>query len=100
MILLLTNMIFMQDPTITHWQAWTYNVRSYDIILTSLLRSCESITFDILYLRNKFDFGLFMELWTLRVSCKVGFSLTLQETQSTHDSINRPTVEFITYILY
>ena len=50
-----------------------------------------------------------MESWILRVSCKVnvkpshvnfarGFTLTLQETQSIHDSMNIPKIEFITYI--
>ena len=33
-----------------------------------------------------------MESLTLRVSC-----LTLQETQSIHDSMNRPKIEFIAY---
>ena len=36
-----------------------------------------------------------MESWILRVSCK---ALTLQETQSIHDSINIPKIEFIVYI--
>ena len=52
-------------------------------------------------------FGMFMESWILRVSCKVsearsGFMLTLQETRSIHDSMNIPKIEFITciYILY
>ena len=45
-----------------------------------------------------------MESWILRVSCKVreapfsGFTLTLQETQSIHDSMNIPKIEFIAYI--
>ena len=48
-------------------------------------------------------FGMFMESWILRVSCKVseapkGFTLTLQETRSIHDSMNIPKIEFITYI--
>ena len=34
-----------------------------------------------------------MESWIVQVS-----SLTLQETQSIHDSINRPKIEFIAYI--
>ena len=37
---------------------------------------------------------MFMESWLLRVSCKV----TLQETQSSHDSMNIPKIEFIAYI--
>ena len=42
---------------------------------------------------------MFMKSWTLRVSCKVtGFTLTLQETQSIHDSMNIPKIEFIAYI--
>ena len=52
-----------------------------------------------------------MESWILRVSCKVnvkpeyfskegkeslkGFTFTLQETQSIHDSMNIPKLEFI-----
>ena len=39
---------------------------------------------------------MFMESWILRVSCKA--SLTLQETQSIHDSMNRPKIEFIAYV--
>ena len=48
-------------------------------------------------------FGMFMESWVLGVSCiskwssKV-FMLTLQETQSIHESMNRPKFEFIAYI--
>ena len=41
-------------------------------------------------------FGMFMESWILRVSCKV--FLTLQETRSIHDSMNIQKIEFITYI--
>ena len=44
-------------------------------------------------------FGMFMELWILRVSCKVSEALlTLQETPSIYDSMNIPKIEFITYI--
>ena len=40
-----------------------------------------------------------MESWILRVSCKVSeATLTLQETRSIHDSMNRPEIEFIAYI--
>ena len=49
-----------------------------------------------------------MESLVLRVSCKVsearrasrysGFTLTLQETRSIHDSMNIPKIEFIAYI--
>ena len=35
---------------------------------------------------------MFMESWILRVS------QTMQETQSIHDSMNRPKIEFIAYI--
>ena len=47
---------------------------------------------------------MFMESWILPVSCKVseaqkGFTLTLKETQSIHDSVNRPKFEFIANIL-
>ena len=38
---------------------------------------------------------MFMESWILQVSCKLS---NLQETQSFHDSINRPKIEFIAYI--
>ena len=41
-------------------------------------------------------FGMFMESFTLRVSCKV--NVTLQETRSIHDSMNIPKIKFITYI--
>ena len=51
-------------------------------------------------------FGMFIESWILRVSCKVsegkgfqGITLTLQETRSIHDSMNIPKIEFITSIL-
>ena len=54
-------------------------------------------------LRNEFDFwsvhgimntsGLLQSKWSLK-----GFTLTLQETWSIHDSMNRPKIEFITYI--
>ena len=44
-------------------------------------------------------FGMFMESYILRVSCKVNVkpeaSLTLQETQSIHDSMNIPKIECI-----
>ena len=53
------------------------------------------------YLRNEFNFWMFMESWTLWVSCKVSeawASLTLQETQSIQDSMNIPKIEFIAYI--
>ena len=45
-----------------------------------------------------------MESWILWVSCKVnvkpeeGFTLTLQETRSIHDSMNIPKIALITYI--
>ena len=42
------------------------------------------------FLRNEFDFRRFME--------SLGFTFTLQETRSIHDSINIPKIEFITYI--
>ena len=38
-------------------------------------------------------FGLFMESWLPK-----GFTLTLQETQSIHDSMNIPKIKFIAYI--
>ena len=45
---------------------------------------------------------MFMESWILWVSCKVsealGFTLTLQDTRSIHDSMNIPKIELITYI--
>ena len=40
-------------------------------------------------LRNEFNF------WKVHGS---GFTLTLQETRSIHDSMNLPKIEFITYI--
>ena len=44
-------------------------------------------------------FGMFMESYILRVSCKVNVkpeaSLTLQETQSIHDSMNIQKIECI-----
>ena len=49
-------------------------------------------------------FALFMASWILRVACEVNVkpehetlqaSLTLQETQSIHDSMNIPRIEFI-----
>ena len=45
-------------------------------------------------------FGVFMESWIIRVSCKVGeaLALTLQENRSIHDSMNLPKIEFIAYI--
>ena len=43
-------------------------------------------------------FGMFMESWILRVSCKLSEALTLKETRSIHDSMNRPKNEFIAYI--
>ena len=43
-----------------------------------------------------------MESWLLRVSCKVnvkpGFTLTLQETRSIHDSMRIPKIELISLI--
>ena len=55
------------------------------------------------YLRNEFNFwkvhgimnssGLVQSKWSLK-----GFTLTLQETWSIHDSMNLPKIEFITYI--
>ena len=42
-----------------------------------------------------------MESCILWDSCKVsekGFTLTLQETRSIHDSMNTPNIEFIAYI--
>ena len=54
------------------------------------------------YTADLFIFGMFMISWILRVSCKVseakGFTFTLQETQSIHDSMNIPKMEFIAYI--
>ena len=46
---------------------------------------------------------MFMESWILWVSCKVSeaqksYTLTLQETQSIQESMNRPEIEFIAYI--
>ena len=47
-------------------------------------------------------FGMFMQSWILRVYCKVseaqGFTLTLQETRSIHDSMNIPKIELIAHI--
>ena len=37
--------------------------------------------------------GLLQSKWSTK-----GFTLTLQETQSIHDSMNRPKIEFIAYI--
>ena len=55
------------------------------------------------YWKNKFDFSnvhgimntsdFLQSKWSPR-----GFMLTLQETWSIHDSMNRPKIEFITYI--
>ena len=39
-----------------------------------------------------------MESSILWVSCKVSEAQTLQETQSIHDSMNLPKIEFIAYI--
>ena len=57
-----------------------------------------------IHLRNEFDFwkvrgimnnsGLLQSKWSLK-----GFTLTLQETRSNHDSMNLPKIEFIAYIL-
>ena len=46
-------------------------------------------------LRNEFDF--WNVYGTLSCSCS-GFTLTLQETRSIHDSMNIPKIEFIAYI--
>ena len=56
-------------------------------------------------LRNAFDFWKVLEImntsdllqskWSLK-----GFTLTLQETRSIHDSMNLPKIEFITYIYF
>ena len=45
-------------------------------------------------------FDLFMESWILQVSCKESEArrLTLQDTLSTHDSMNGPKILFISYI--
>ena len=48
-------------------------------------------------------FGMLMESWILRISCKASEAqrasrLSLQETQSIHDSMNIPKIEFIAYI--
>ena len=68
-------------------------------------------------------FGMFIESWILRVSCKVtlilletrvsmirwrasrklckilmGFTLTLKETRSIHDSMNRPKIEILLHM--
>ena len=40
---------------------------------------------------------MFMESSTLRVSCKV--NVALQETRGVHDSMNRPNIEFISYMI-
>ena len=77
------------------------------------------VSFSGLVLEMNLIFGMFMEPWILRVSCKVseahraaltlhdsrsmhystkGFTLTLQETRSIHDSMNIPKIEFIVYI--
>ena len=37
--------------------------------------------------------GLWQSMWSPK-----GFTLTLQETRSIHDSMNIPKIEFITYI--
>ena len=50
------------------------------------------------YLRNEFDYrkvhGIMNTSGLLQSQC----TLTLQETRIIHDSINRPKIEFITYI--
>ena len=53
--------------------------------------------------KTNYDFEMFIESWIFWVSCKVkwsqkGFTLTLQESQSIHDSMNRPKIEFIAKI--
>ena len=55
---------------------------------------------DLVSLRNEFDFwkvhaimntlGLLQSKWSLQ-----GFTLTLRETRSIHDSMNIPKIEFI-----
>ena len=63
--------------------------------------NCETLTIQLL--RNEFNFwnvhgimntsGLVQSKWSPK-----GFTLTLQETRSIHDSMNIPKIEFITYI--
>ena len=50
------------------------------------------------YLRNEFNFWNVHGILMLRVSCKEsasGFTLTLQETKSIHDSMNIPKIELL-----
>ena len=56
-----------------------------------------------MYLRNTFDFCNGHEIMNILVLLQSkwspkDFTLTLQETQSIHDCMNRPKIEFITYI--
>ena len=55
------------------------------------------------YLRNEFDFwkvhGIMNTSGLLQSKCSPkGFTLTLQDTRSIHDSMNLPKIEFIAYI--
>ena len=54
-----------------------------------------------IHLRNEFNFWNVHEIMNtsgLLQSYKNGFMLTLQVTQSIHDSMNRPKIEFVAYI--
>ena len=46
----------------------------------------------------KSSFGRFIHEYFGSLAKEVGFTLTLQETQSIHDSMNLPKIEFIAYI--
>ena len=52
------------------------------------------------YLRNEFNFWNVHGIMNTsgHVQSKGGFTLTLQETRSIHDSMNITKIEFITYI--
>ena len=52
------------------------------------------------YLRSKFNFWFVHGIMNTPglLQSKWGFTLTLQEPRHVHDSMNRPKVEFITYI--
>ena len=59
--------------------------------------------FQLMYLRNKFDFGNFHRIMNISGLLHSkrnpkGFTLTLQETLSIHDFMNRPKIESIAYI--
>ena len=82
---------FFSTRELCHFSATQFPMCSF----LSILRHSKN---DGVHLGNELDFWNVHGIMNTWVACTKGFTLTLQETRSVHDSMNRPNIEFIAYI--